>query len=1156
MSALLIGHTNRIDTATLTAGAWSTAFPLANLKDAKLGKVARTTNAKLASTRFRGTFTQNRLTRALALVNHNLSTSARWRVRTGRASLDLDFTSGAVDERITYTGGANGTKVGPSGLVEPAAYSNSILHSEDFTNAAWVLTGLTVTGNSTTAPDNALTADTLTTSTASAEHKVVQPSSPLVSSVLARTVYAKAGSASFLGVSVGGAAAYAVFDLTLGTITASVACVPSIRATANGFYELKVDGITAAGDSIGFHIGETAAQAIPATVYTGTSKTVILWGAQLHNRLYAREYIPTVGATVSVAAPRQDFDPRNRVTNLLKYSEDFANPVWASTIGGTGTAVVRTSGFIAPDGTPTAWRLQASIGAGATASDFSLLRQLISGGSGGAIWAKSNTSASQGVLMFSYSANVIKTVSTAWQFLESVTLPSAFDIGIRGDGVGVSKTIDILIWHPQAETTSKVGSYIPTTAAAASAYQDFGPIRTNLLSRSQEFEHAAWVKTSVTVTANTDAAPDGFTTGDTLTAGAADSFTSQTLNTRIGATYTFSVYLKAGTASALRIYLGTAFTACTLTASFTRFTVSFVATATTTVAQIGGAASFGAGNVKAWGAQLEEGSAATDYIQSFHTANTSPEGCRGLLIEEARTSLGVYSEQLDNAAYVKAELTVTANPGVAPDGVSSADRLTLSTVATVVHSINQAIATTAAAHTLSCYLKYETQRYVTLFPQGTNTGAAIFDLQTGAITATGGSHYLNSTIEQAGNGWYRCSVSWTAAAVTTNCFVYSTNTAVDLAPAYTAASETWLMWGFQLEQGAFPTSYIPTVATPVTRTVDDARITGTAFTDAYNFAAGTLYAEAGKNPGPANARYFAVTNAGSTEALEFYQPDANNAGAIGTTGGAIQFQIFRPPTTAPIIKMALSCRKDDITFVVHGNEPVRDSAANMPTPTMFLLGAYAATTGFSLNNRIKRAVYWPEKLTDAELQTITTSGPDAIGYSSGWLNVLQMSFKGDVPTSWGSQYQAAVAYAETTTRYLTVEIDDQNNASGYIQAGLAFCSGAFQPAMGASFGLTSGRVDLSEVIVSQSGAMTGTARRRQRTETFAVKYMTQAEADRIHELQAEVGIVDAVLYIPDPADMPYSQRYGFLGYIKELDALEYPIPLRRSIGFGLKEQLP
>ena len=47
----------------------------------------------------------------------------------------------------------------------------------------------------------------------------------------------------------------------------------------------------------------------------------------------------------------------------------------------------------------------------------------------------------------------------------------------------------------------------------------------------------------------------------------------------------------------------------------------------------------------------------------------------GLLVEEARTNLITYSEQLNNTGWFKNLVTVSANAGVAPDGTFTADQV-------------------------------------------------------------------------------------------------------------------------------------------------------------------------------------------------------------------------------------------------------------------------------------------------------------------------------------------------------------------------------------------------------------------------------------------------------------------------------------------------
>jgi hypothetical protein len=130
-----------------------------------------------------------------------------------------------------------------------------------------------------------------------------------------------------------------------------------------------------------------------------------------------------------------------------------------------------------------------------------------------------------------------------------------------GDG-----TSGIYIWGAQMEQSSTLGEYIPTVAAINSAPRfDHNPTtgeslgllveeaRTNLFTRSEEFNDAAWTKTNSTITANAATAPDGTLTADkhipdngaTIGVGASDTRVFQSPSVTSGTVYTFSIYAKA-----------------------------------------------------------------------------------------------------------------------------------------------------------------------------------------------------------------------------------------------------------------------------------------------------------------------------------------------------------------------------------------------------------------------------------------------------------------------------------------------------------------------------------------------------------------------------------------------------------------------------------
>jgi hypothetical protein len=90
----MIGYPNRIDAAALSSGSWAATLPLANLQNRVLGKVARSTDATVTSTKFDIDLSAPKNIRVLALVNHNLSLLATVRIR---GATDAAFASTVYD---------------------------------------------------------------------------------------------------------------------------------------------------------------------------------------------------------------------------------------------------------------------------------------------------------------------------------------------------------------------------------------------------------------------------------------------------------------------------------------------------------------------------------------------------------------------------------------------------------------------------------------------------------------------------------------------------------------------------------------------------------------------------------------------------------------------------------------------------------------------------------------------------------------------------------------------------------------------------------------------------------------------------------------------------------------------------------------------------
>ena len=144
--------------------------------------------------------------------------------------------------------------------------------------------------------------------------------------------------------------------------------------------------------------------------------------------------------------------------------------------------------------------------------------------------------------------------------------------------------------------------------------------------------------------------------------------------------------------------------------------------------------------------------------------------------------------------------------------------------------------------------------------------------------------------------------------------------------------------------------------------------------------------------------------------------------------------------------------------------------------------------------------------------------------------------------------------ATYSAQYVTVEIDDTTNADGYVQIGRFFCGGGFVPTYNANYGLQDSWVDLSTKDQSESGALWVTARRRLKKVQMVLDGLTPDQGSTLHEMQRTLGSIDEVLYVPDLNDMAWSQRYGMLGTLSEMSALEYPYFRMRKLPISITEK--
>jgi hypothetical protein len=169
-----------------------------------------------------------------------------------------------------------------------------------------------------------------------------------------------------------------------------------------------------------------------------------------------------------------------------------------------------------------------------------------------------------------------------------------------------------------------------------------------------------------------------------------------------------------------------------------------------------------------------------------------------------RRNLSIYTEQFNDASWLKTGVTITPDDTVAPNGTMTADRLTGTGGAAIFRSVQEIVASSGVGRVFSVYAKADTQDFVQLLFNGTAASWANFDLVSGVI-GSGGTNGT-ATITDVGNGWFRCSISTTITAVQGGRVVPVTSTTSARAEPNTLATSLFI-WGAQLENAAAPTDY-------------------------------------------------------------------------------------------------------------------------------------------------------------------------------------------------------------------------------------------------------------------------------------------------------------------------------------------------------------
>lgn len=331
---------------------------------------------------------------------------------------------------------------------------------------------------------------------------------------------------------------------------------------------------------------------------------------------------------------------------------------------------------------------------------------------------------------------------------------------------------------------------------------------------------------------------------------------------------------------------------------------------------------------------------------------------KGLLIEEQRTNLLTYSSEFENAAWTKSVgVTVTTNAITSPDGTTSADLISAPQDSGCYQTLLSV--GTGVTVTNSVYIKAGTATQL-LFRDDLGAGRHIvINPVTGQITGSSGTIIASGSVA-IGNGWYRYFMTYVTDSANTRSWVRNDTT----------GTLTYYEWGAQLEDGAFPTSYIPTTSATVTRAADNVSMVGSNFSSWYNQSEGTVVASASfTNTSSYNAVYTISdgTTANSIRTIQWN--NGTDRPLLITTTGTTQTSYS---TTGQVgsVKFCGAFKLNDANYAKNGVLGVDDTLVTLPAVDQLFLGASTATSHY-LNGHIQSIKYYPRRLPNADLQRLT-----------------------------------------------------------------------------------------------------------------------------------------------------------------------------------------
>ena len=198
------------------------------------------------------------------------------------------------------------------------------------------------------------------------------------------------------------------------------------------------------------------------------------------------------------------------------------------------------------------------------------------------------------------------------------------------------------------------------------------------------------------------------------------------------------------------------------------------------------------------------------------------DGCGSLLLEPQSTNLITQSELFSDATWSN-NGTIVSNAAISPDGTQNAE-LFYAATSTGRRVFYNTTISSGSSYTVSVYAKANNKNFLYFTDIDNQLNSVWFDLSNGTHSTPAEG---TANVKSVGNGWYRCSLITTSSTTTGWSYFGISDTSGSVSFTSNGTDGVYL-WGAQLEQQSYATSYIPTQGAISTRLADIATNSGNA----------------------------------------------------------------------------------------------------------------------------------------------------------------------------------------------------------------------------------------------------------------------------------------------------------------------------------------